>query len=72
MDVGYDVHMAQVAVIGFKHALSHAYDLIDLDLMPPELKGLEACRNIRIKPNNTPTLMLTAKSTELDRVLGLG
>ncbi|MDH5741629.1 MAG: response regulator transcription factor [Nitrospira sp.] len=70
-DGGYDVHVAEDGATGLKQALSHAYDLIVLDLMLPGMEGLEVCRNVRTKPNYTPILMLTAKSTELDRVLGL-
>ncbi len=70
-DVGHDVYVAKDGATGLKHALAHAYDLIILDLMLPGMEGLEVCRNVRTKPNYTPILMLTAKSTELDRVLGL-
>src|SRR5579884_2571511 len=45
-------------------------DLIVLDLMLPQVDGLEICRRVR-QTKITPILMLTAKSTELDRVLGL-
>jgi DNA-binding response OmpR family regulator len=70
-DQGYDVHVAYDGVSGLKQALSHLYDLIVLDLMLPGMEGLEVCRNVRTRLNYTPILMLTAKSTELDRVLGL-
>ena len=70
-DLGYDVHVAHDGLSGLKQALSKPYDLIILDLMLPGIEGLEVCRNLRTKPNYTPILMLTAKSTELDRVLGL-
>jgi DNA-binding response OmpR family regulator len=42
-----------------------------LDLMMPRLDGLEVCKALRAKGSAAPILMLTAKSTELDRVLGL-
>jgi DNA-binding response OmpR family regulator len=42
-----------------------------LDLMMPTLDGLEVCKALRARGHGTPILMLTAKSTELDRVLGL-
>jgi DNA-binding response OmpR family regulator len=46
-------------------------DLLILDLMMPGLDGLEVCKALRARGQNMPILMLTAKSTELDRVLGL-
>lgn len=70
-DIGYEVHVAQDGATGCKHALAKTYDLIILDLMLPGMEGLDICRTLRTKPNYTPILMLTAKSTELDRVLGL-
>jgi DNA-binding response OmpR family regulator len=48
-----------------------ASDLLILDLMMPGLDGLEVCKALRARGRSTPILMLTAKSTELDRVLGL-
>lgn len=47
------------------------YDLIILDLMLPGLDGLDLCRALRAQPRYVPILMLTSKSSELDRVLGL-
>jgi DNA-binding response OmpR family regulator len=47
------------------------YDLVILDLMLPRMDGLQICRRLRTLPRYTPILMLTAKSSELDRVLGL-
>ena len=47
------------------------FDLVVLDLMLPGMDGLEICRAIRREEHYVPVLMLTAKSTELDRVLGL-
>jgi DNA-binding response OmpR family regulator len=46
-------------------------DLLVLDLMMPGLDGLEVCKALRAREHDTPILMLTARSTELDRVLGL-
>ena len=48
-----------------------ACDLLVLDLMMPGMDGLELCKTLRARGDTTPILMLTAKSTELDRVLGL-
>ena len=70
-DVGYDVQVEQDGVTGCKQALANTYDLIILDLMLPGIEGLDICRNIRAQSDYTPILMLTARSAELDRVLGL-
>ncbi|MDP2007130.1 MAG: response regulator transcription factor [Rubrivivax sp.] len=51
--------------------LERASDLLILDLMMPRLDGLEVIKALRARGRATPILMLTAKSTELDRVLGL-
>ena len=51
--------------------LEQASDLLILDLMMPLLDGLDVCKALRARGHATPILMLTAKSTELDRVLGL-
>lgn len=56
---------------GLEEARRGHYDLIILDLMLPGMDGLEVCRRLRGEDNNTPILMLTAKGTEVDRVLGL-
>ena len=56
---------------GLELASGRRYDLVVLDLMLPEMDGLAVCRAIRALPGYIPILMLTAKSTELDRVLGL-
>jgi DNA-binding response OmpR family regulator len=56
---------------GLAEALARPYDLVVLDLMLPGVDGLEICRRLRAERRYTPILMLTARSTELDRVLGL-
>ncbi|MFM9835674.1 MAG: response regulator transcription factor [Methylophilaceae bacterium] len=67
----YTVNLAYDGIIGLAEAESKQYDLVILDLMLPGMDGLEVCRRIRAKTNHTRILMLTSKSTELDRVLGL-
>ena len=57
--------------MGLAYARQSSYDLIVLDLMLPGLDGLEVCRELRKRSIYIPILMLTAKSSELDRVLGL-
>jgi two-component system phosphate regulon response regulator PhoB len=52
-------------------SLENPIDLIILDLMLPEVNGLDICRFLRYKGNTTPILILSAKVTETDRVLGL-
>jgi DNA-binding response OmpR family regulator len=56
---------------GLARARSRSYDLVILDLMLPGLDGLEICRRLREHRTYVPILMLTARSGELDRVLGL-
>jgi DNA-binding response OmpR family regulator len=56
---------------GFAEAEAKSWDLIILDLMLPGLDGLEICRRLRSKALYTPIMMVTAKATEIDRVLGL-
>lgn len=56
---------------GLEEALKQSFDLIILDLMLPRMDGMEVCRQIRMNRINTPILMLTAKSEEIDKVLGL-
>ncbi|UCF98236.1 MAG: response regulator transcription factor [Spirochaetaceae bacterium] len=56
---------------GLKRALESDYKLIILDLMLPGLDGFEICKKIRAADKGIPILMLTAKSEELDKVLGL-
>jgi DNA-binding response OmpR family regulator len=70
-DLGYDVESESNGSSGLRKALEHEYLLIVLDLMLPGTDGLEVCRRIRAVNARTPVLMLTAKSEELDKVLGL-
>lgn len=56
---------------GLELAAEHDFDLIVLDIMLPGIDGLEVCRRLRAAENTTPILMLTAKSEEIDKVLGL-
>ena len=70
-----DIHcVANIAGSG-QEALArlaqHRYDLMILDLMLPDLDGLTICQRLRTGGDYLPILMLTAKSSELDRVLGL-
>ncbi|RLA03307.1 MAG: DNA-binding response regulator, partial [Gammaproteobacteria bacterium] len=70
-DLSYEVELAADGDTGLARAMQGKYDLIILDIMLPGIDGLEICRRLRGASNHTPVLMLTAKTTELDRVLGL-
>lgn len=56
---------------GLAKAIEESFDLIILDIMLPGMDGLEVCRKLRAQEIITPILMLTAKSEEIDKVLGL-
>ncbi len=66
-----DVVVAGDGQLGLQLALENHYQLIILDLMLPKMDGMDVCRSLRSQNNFTPVLMLTAKNSELDRVLGL-
>ncbi len=68
---GYQVRAVADGTSAVAQQLAQPSDLLVLDLMMPGLDGLEVCKALRNKGQATPILMLTAKSTELDRVLGL-
>ena len=68
---GYEVTPVADGRAALDSQSERAADLLILDLMMPGLDGLEVCKALRAKGTATPILMLTAKSTELDRVLGL-
>jgi DNA-binding response OmpR family regulator len=70
-DLCFDVVISGDGESGWRLASEDNFDLIILDLMLPNLDGLEVCRRLRNASVHTPILMLTAKSSELDRVLGL-
>jgi DNA-binding response OmpR family regulator len=68
---GYNVLKALRGDVGLKLAMSENPDLILLDIMLPGLNGLDICRELRTRGFEHPIIMLTAKSEEIDRVLGL-
>jgi len=69
-DLIYTTEKAMDGEVGLEMALKKDYDLILLDLTLPTIDGVTICKRLREK-KNTPTIMLTAKSEEIDRVLGL-
>jgi len=70
-DLNYNVSIAYDGKKGLDKALNEANDLIVLDLMLPGIDGIEICKEVRKNNITTPILMLTAKSEEFDKVLGL-
>lgn len=56
---------------GYIEATQTDYDLIILDLMLPGKKGMDICRDLRASKIHTPIMMLTSKSDEIDKILGL-
>ncbi|MBI4324582.1 MAG: response regulator transcription factor [Chloroflexi bacterium] len=72
-EAGYEVVTADDGAEAVKKARSAPPDLILLDLMLPELDGLEVCKMLRrhTETVHVPIIMLTAKAAEIDRVLGL-
>lgn len=70
-DICDKVEIASDGIRGLQMALQREWNAIVLDLRLPGMDGLEICRKLRAEGKYTPILMLTAKSTELDRVLGL-
>ena len=70
-DEGYAVTIHNDGSEGLAAARANRFDLLVLDLMLPGTDGLTICRELHAGPHYLPILMLTAKTTELDRVLGL-
>ena len=67
---GYEVYLAKDGRSGLELARKAVPDLILLDVMLPYMDGLEVCRLLR-KEINVPILMLTARTEEIDRIVGL-
>jgi len=68
---GYEVTSAKDGLQGLSMAKQKRYNLIILDIMLPKMDGFEVCKQLRQAGMGTPILMLTAKSQEIDKVLGL-
>jgi DNA-binding response OmpR family regulator len=67
---GYAVTSATDGYTGLELARSHPLDLVVLDIMLPELDGLSVCRILR-RELDVPIIMLTARSSEVDKIIGL-
>jgi len=68
---GYAVELCDNGIDGLALILKKNYNLILLDVMMPGMSGLDVCKKAREKGVSTPILLLTAKSEEMDKVLGL-
>jgi len=68
---GYDVTSAMDGAAALKAVQSEYFDLIILDVMLPEMDGIAVTETVRISNNEVPILILSAKNTSADRVLGL-
>ncbi|KHF41045.1 response regulator transcription factor [Halalkalibacter okhensis] len=68
---GFDVTTAMDGAKALELATNEPFDLLVLDLMLPEMDGLDVCKQLRQNKVTTPILMLTAKDDEFDKVLGL-
>ena len=67
---GYEVILSDNGLDGLKQAKEEGPDLILLDLMLPEMDGLSVCRALR-RNSDVPRIMLTARGTEMDKIVGL-
>jgi DNA-binding response OmpR family regulator len=68
---GYEVVQAADGREALARFSEQIFDLVVLDVMLPRMDGLEVCRRLRAKGETVPIIMLTAKSEEIDKVLGL-
>jgi DNA-binding response OmpR family regulator len=68
---GYLVETAADGADGLRRAISDLPDLVVLDLMLPSMGGLEVCRRLRATTPPIPIIMLTARSEEAERIIGL-
>ncbi|MBQ1466335.1 MAG: response regulator transcription factor [Eubacteriaceae bacterium] len=68
---GYDTQIAEEGRKGYAMAQTGEFDIIILDLMLPNLSGIEICRRLRSEGIQTPIIMLTAKDDVSDKVTGL-
>jgi DNA-binding response OmpR family regulator len=70
-DAGFEVVLEDNGSDGLRRALGGDLDLVVLDIMLPGIDGLEICRRLRAEVPQLPILMLTARTAEIDRVVGL-
>jgi len=70
-DINCDTTKINNGKEALQKGLTQNFDLIILDIMLPDMDGFEICRQLRAEKNKTPILMLTARSEEIDKIIGL-
>jgi two-component system, OmpR family, response regulator len=68
---GFDIEVAATGAQALSMALPGGFDMIVLDVMLPDLEGIEVCRQLRAGGTSTPVLFLTARDTSGDKLAGL-
>ncbi len=68
---GYQIEMASNGIEALDKLKTQTFDLVVLDVMMPEMSGFDVCKQVRLDGNQVPIILLTAKGTEIDKVLGL-
>jgi DNA-binding response OmpR family regulator len=68
---GYEVDTADNGASGLQMIGANHYSLVVMDVMMPEMSGLDVCRKAREHGRNVPIILLTAKGEEIDKILGL-
>src|SRR5512132_4304434 len=68
---GYDVISAGDGAAGLERALADNPDLVVLDVMMPQMSGLDVCKRLKAERPSIPIIMLTARGQEIDKVVGL-
>src|SRR3984885_3610535 len=69
-EAGFRITLASLGATALRHLGESEYDAVVLDLMLPDMDGLNVCRELR-KKADTPVLMLTARGDAIDRIVGL-
>ncbi|HCT31232.1 MAG TPA: DNA-binding response regulator [Bacteroidales bacterium] len=70
-DLGFEIDKAFDGKEGLLKALNNSYKIVLLDIRLPGLDGIEVCKKIRQEKINIPILMVTSKSEEIDKIIGL-
>lgn len=70
-DMEFEVDISNDGKGGLLKAINNSYKIIILDVRLPGLDGFEICKKLRLEKNQTPILMVTSKSEEIDKIIGL-